>query len=224
MNNVSNVFNSSVKPMTFGQSSMGSADWTKTATNKLFSSVGSQVIQSLGAQLGSSPAETQAAVASFGGKTVGIPQTVASLGKQFNLSPTQQGNLQRTSQDFATNLSALIMDSLRSGSGVGESASGGKGGGSLLVKIAMALGKLLDSKMSQMAGISDEIGRSGTGGPAPSFTGTTGQPTPGTTEQSKLGQLTGLLQGLSQEVSMLSNALTNTIKTLGEAGSTITRK
>ena len=42
--------------------------------------------------------------------------------------------------------------------------------------------------------------------------------------QSKMGQLTGELQGLSQETNMLSTALSNTIKAIGEAGSTLARK
>ena len=104
----------------------------------------------------------------------------------------------------------MFLDRLRGGSNNEDSqagGSGGKGGGSLLIKIAMALGKLLDEKMSRMAGVTDQIGTAG-----------------GDPNQSTLGQLTGELQGLSQEVSILSNAMTNTIKTIGEANSTNARK
>lgn len=42
--------------------------------------------------------------------------------------------------------------------------------------------------------------------------------------QSKMGELTGKLQVLGQEVNLLSNAMTKSIKSIGEAGTTIARK
>jgi hypothetical protein len=196
----------------------GPAGWGAIATQTLLSTVGSQVIQQLGQQMGLPQSMISLAQSAFSqnfagaGGALSLNQAVSGLAQQFNLSPSQQGNLQRASQDFANNLTSMFVDRLRGGGGEDDDskafASGGKAGGSLLMKIAIALGKLLDKKMTEMANLTDEIGRLGSGGD----------------NQSKLGELTGKLQGLSQEVSMLSNALTNTIKTIGESNSTIARK
>lgn len=199
-------------PATLLQLAAGPAGWASIATQTLMSTVGSQVIQQLGKQMGLPPAVinlAQSAAGFSGAPSIG--QAVSSLGQQFNLSPTQQGSLQRASQDFANNLTSMFVDRLRGGGNDEDSQAfraGGKTGGTLLMKIAIALGKLLDQKMTEMANLTDQIGSLGSG----------------SDNQSKLGELTGKLQGLSQEVSMLSNALTNTIKTIGEANSTIARK
>jgi hypothetical protein len=211
------VFKSMVNPMTLAQLAMGPAGWASIAARTLLTAVGSQVIQQLGQQMGLPQSMINLAQNAFsqtvgGGNPLSIGQAVSSLAQQFNLSPSQQGNLQRVSQEFSDNLTSMFMSRLRSGGGEDEDskafASGGKAGGSLLMKIAIALGKLLDKKMTEMANLTDQIGKLGSG----------------SSNQSKLGELTGKLQGLSQEVSMLSNALTNTIKTIGEANSTIARK
>lgn len=211
------IFKSLVNPATLLQLAAGPAGWASIATQTLLGAVGSQVIQQLGQQIGLPSSVINLAQnafsQNFGGLGAGlnINQAVSGLAQQFNLSPTEQGNLQRVSQDFEKNLTSMFVDRLRGGGDDEDSQSfkaGGKAGGSLLMKIAIALGKLLDQKMTEMANLTDEIGSLGSGGD----------------NQSKLGELTGKLQGLSQEVSMLSNALTNTIKTIGEANSTISRK
>ena len=206
-----NVNSAVTNPVSMMPLASGPTGFAPTATRDLFGSVFSTVIQNLGSQTGLPQSETNRArsAGGFGGGS-SIGQTVSNLGRQFNLSPAQQGELQRVAQDFTTNLTSLFLDRLRGGSNNEDSqagGSGGKGGGSLLIKIAMALGKLLDEKMSRMAGVTDQIGTAG-----------------GDPNQSTLGQLTGELQGLSQEVSILSNAMTNTIKTIGEANSTNARK
>jgi hypothetical protein len=211
------IFKSFVNPATLLQLAAGPAGWASIATQTLLSSVGSQVIQQLGQQMGLPQSMISLAQSAFSqnfggvGSALNLGQAVSGLAQQFNLSPTEQGNLQRTSQDFADNLTSMFMDRLKGGGSDEDSQSfkaGGKAGGSLLMKIAIALGKLLDKKMTEMANLTDQIGKLGSG----------------KDNQSKLGELTGKLQGLSQEVSMLSNALTNTIKTIGESNSTIARK
>jgi hypothetical protein len=108
--------------------------------------------------------------------------------------------------------------------------SGGKGQ-SLLMRIAIALGKLLDQKMTEMADLTEQIGSQGTQNANQLRTygkitekNTARFEADKTEGQSKLGELTGRLQGLGQEVSMLSNALANTIKSIGEANTTLARK
>ena len=180
--------------------------------------IGQQVVQQLGTQLGlpqSTIDMAQAQVAFATGDVQGgrqnMREAVSSLGREFNLSPAQQGMLERTGNQTADNITSMMMDKIKNSADEETKAaatSGGKGG-SLLMKIAMALGELMDAKMTEMAGLTDEIG---------------GMGTVDNKNQSKMGELTGRLQGLSQEVNLLSNAMTTSIKTIGEASSTISRK
>lgn len=210
------VLKSVINPATLLQLAMGPAGWASIAARTIMTAVGSQVIQRLGQEMGLPQSMINLAQAAFsqgvgGGNPLSLGQAVSALGQQFNLSPSQQGDLQRVGQDFADKLTSMFIDRLRGGGDDEDSkafAAGGKSGGSLLMKIAVALGKLLDKKMTEMANLTDQIGKLGSG----------------SSNQSKLGELTGKLQGLSQEVSMLSNALTNTIKTIGESNSTVARK
>jgi hypothetical protein len=204
-------------PATLMQLAAGPAGWATLAAQTMFSAVGQQVIQNIGQQLGLPSSVINMAQSAFaqssglgGFGQQGISGAVSSLAEQFGLSPSQQGSLERAGNNFADKLGELMLGQIREGNTEeSQSASqGGSGSQSLLMKIAVALGKLLDKKMTEMAKLSDQIGKVGSGKDS----------------QSKLGELTGKLQGLSQEVSMLSNALTNTIKTIGEANTTLARK
>ena len=91
-------------------------------------------------------------------------------------------------------------------SGNQSSGVASEGGGSILMKIAVALGRAMDDKMEKMAEKSDAIGDLSD------------------SEQSKYGELTGELTALGQELKMLTEALNNTLKSIGEAGSSLARK
>jgi hypothetical protein len=203
------IMKSVINPATLMQLAMGPAGWASLAMRTIGTAIAQQVIQQLGQQFGLPPAVISMAQQAFAtaSGTQGMPNNitdaVSQLAGQFNLSPSQQGELQRGAEDSMNSLISQLGQSEETK----EAISGGKGQ-SLLMKIAIALGKLLDKKMTEMAGLTDQIGKLGSG----------------SDKQSKLGELTGKLQGLGQEVSMLSNALTNTIKSIGEANTTIARK
>ncbi|MCJ2189076.1 hypothetical protein [Novosphingobium beihaiensis] len=205
---------SSINPLNIAQLAMGPAGWASLAASTMFSSFGQQVIQQLGTSLGLPQPMIDIAQAGFAG-TMGdyngafsnVNEAVEGLGSQIGMSLTDIASNQSSAQSAVDRMVSMITDRLRE-SGV-DTSSTDSGDGSLLMKIAKALGELLDNKMTQMANLSDDIGNLGT---------------VDNKNQSKLGQLTGELQGLTQETSLLSNALGNTIKSIGEANTTLARK
>jgi hypothetical protein len=83
------------------------------------------------------------------------------------------------------------------------------GKGSLLLKIAMILGMIADEKMEKMAEKTKEIGQLGEIDKK---------------NQAKYSQLSGEIQALGQEMSIVSQAMSNVIKTIGESAAAIARK
>ena len=75
------------------------------------------------------------------------------------------------------------------------------------MKLAIAMGKAIDNKMDQMLAKSKQLYQANQSG-----------------DKSHTATLSGEIQALSQEIGMLSNALSNSIKLVGEASSTLMRK
>lgn len=174
---------------------------------QIISSVASQVIQQVGQQLGLpqgvidlAQGVFQAASGNPGGVAQSLTEAVQNAGDAFNLSPQQQGDLQRTAEDVAQSWTRSILDQVRDG---GEAKS--TKGDSFLVALAKALGKVMDNKMGQMKAKTDQLGGLDS-------------------KDSKYGQLTAEIQALGQEMNMVSQALNNSIKSIGEAGSALARK
>jgi hypothetical protein len=221
------IMKSLVNPMSLMQLAMGPAGWASLAMKTIGTAIAQQVIQQLGQRFGIPQPLINMAQQAFASATgtQGLPNSVAGgvrqLAEQFNLSPRAQGDLLRAGNSFAENFDKMIMDRIKSSGGqeAEDLKSGGKKGGSILMRIAIAMGQLMDKKMFEMEGLTTEIGNVGKNPATGEFDkeAKNGQ-------QQKLGELTGKLQGLGQEVSLLSNAMTNTIKSIGEANSTIARK
>ncbi|WP_334183072.1 hypothetical protein [Novosphingobium sp.] len=212
---IGSIFSSIANPSSLAMLAMGPTGWAALAAKTLMSSFGQQFIQQFGQQLGLPQPMIDMAQASFAGSMgdfqnvyANLDEAIAGVGAQFGSSPAEIGAAQSQGRDAIDNLISSMNDRVREESDeIGGGSTSGKG--SLLMKIAVALGKLLDQKMTDMADRTDEIGQLGTIDEG---------------NQSKLGQLTGELQGLGQEVNMLSNALSNTIKSIGEANTTLARK
>jgi hypothetical protein len=83
------------------------------------------------------------------------------------------------------------------------------GKGSLLMKLAMALGSIADQKMSDMATKADQMGK---------FGEVKGK------NQGKFQQLSAELQALGQELTAITSATSNVIKSIGEGAATLARK
>lgn len=203
----SSVVRAAINPATIAQLAMGPAGWASLAMRTIGAAVGQQVIQQLGQRLGLPQGVISLAQNAFSAATgtQGFPTTirdaVGQLSQQFNLNPSQQGALERSANADVRNLLSDLI-----GSDEFKSVKSGGSGRGFLERIAVALGRALDEKMNKAASLADQIGQQGS------------------SDQSKLGELNGKLAATSQEISILSNALNNTIKSIGEAQATIARK
>jgi hypothetical protein len=147
------------------------------------------------------------------------------LSKVMGGSATQQGAFNRAmdmlksaASDAAGDgsLDKILEDALQASNLKKEKTKMGEevnkimnGKGSLLMKIAMILGMIADSKMEKMAEKTKEIGNLGEIDKK---------------NQAKYSQLSGEIQALGQELSIVSQAMSNVIKTIGESSSSIARK
>ena len=126
-----------------------------------------------------------------------IGQAVQQLGQAMGASPAEIGDAQRSANDVMKQLVDSVLKQARNSGG----EDGPSSGESRLVKLAKALGKLLDKKMDKII----EVGEKMDGA-------------------KKQGSLSAEMQALSQEMSMISNALNNMVKSIGEANTTLARK
>ena len=182
--------------------STGGSSLIAQAALQIGTQVAKEVIANIGQQLGlpqpiidAAEGALSAAVGDYAGAAVEYRQAATSAsdlvdqyGQQFGASPSEIGDGQRQ-------VNVLINDIVREASQSDDfkaaRASGGKGGGWLMA-LAKALGSQLDQLGEQMEDMASRITKD----------------TPGLSAQ--FGVVT-------QQFSMLMNATTNAIKTIGEA-------
>lgn len=214
-----------VNPMTLAQVAMGPAGWASLAVRTIGTAIGQQVIQQLGQRLGlpqgmiSMAQNAFAAATGSQGGPLTIRDAVNQLADQFNLSPSQQGQLERTANQSFDNINRILENNLRRAA----NGSGEEEGGSILMRIARSLGQLMDEKMETLASKADALGRVGSqsGNVHRSGANENGFTAQG---QSQFGKLSAEVQALGQEIGYLSQAISQTIKGIGEAASTVARK
>ncbi len=211
MSFLSGIMKSIINPATLMQLAMGPAGWASLAVKTIASAIGKELIQALGQQLGLPQGIIDFAKTAFSAAsgTQGGPSTimdaVSQVAQQVGLSPVQQGQLQRSAQSSLNDMLANMQESTDANS---VKSRGVKGSGSFLEKIAIALGKVMDQKMNKMASLSDQISaQSGQKG-----------------SETQLGTLNGQLAATGQELGIISNAMNNAIKAIGEAETTLARK
>lgn len=231
--NLGGLLKSVVNPMTLAQLAMGPAGWASILAKAVISAIGQQVIQQLGQKLGLPDGVINLAQQAFSGamgggnalggalgganalgRTAGGALSVADAVKQvaegLNLNAQQEGRLARNTNDTVQVATKRLVDQLMESEefkSAKNGAKGGKAGESILMRIAIALGSLADKKMGEMDKLAQQIGATKDG-----------------KNQNKISEMGAKLQALSQEMSILSNAMTNVIKSIGEANSTIARK
>lgn len=222
------IFRSVLNPINLAQLAMGPAGWASLAMRTLGPQIAMNLIQQLGQRMGLPQATIDLAQAAFA-NTMGQPGLVRQninqadngFADQLNLRPTEAGQLRRELQS-ATDKSMSNMQSIIEGFAkrLVEGSEGGQvEGGSVLMRIARALGQLMDQKMGDLASKADQLGRLGTqSGMKTKEGGFTAE------GQGKFGQLSAEIQALGQELSYLSQAVSATIKSIGEASSTVARK
>ncbi len=190
--------------------------------------VAKQVIQQVGQQLGLPQSAISGALGAFDAATgnVGgaaqdfagaagalggsIGQAIANFSQASHSSPVQQAQISNDANNAVDNSTQRVMQQLQNGS-MDATSGASDGKDSFLVAFAKALGKSMDAKMSKMMDISAKIDKATQSANADNKNPVT-------------GQLSAELQGLGQEVSILSNAIANSIKSIGEAESTLARK
>ena len=212
------IAKSLVNPMTLAQVAMGPAGWASIAMKTIGAAIGQQLIQQVGQKLGLPQSVIGMAQTAFSAATGtrGMPTTIGGavqqIAKQFNLSPSQQGNLERQSNRM---LEQMTKDALEGKNGTNEGPANlkGKKAESFLVMFAKAMGKAMDTKMDKMMDLSKKIDQATT--KANDSDGKKGAVT---------GELTAEMQALGQEVGMISQAVANSIKSMGEAATTLARK
>lgn len=192
---------------------------------QIASQIGQQIIQQLGDELGlpqSSIDMAQGAFAGSMGDTQGaqlnLQEAIEALGQEFGGSPAEVGDFQRMVDDAVNSLVADLgksEDERAAGGGrgrgaggaggaggtggAGASSIGSSGGGGWLMAIATALGEKLDEMADEMSGMAEQLSKDD-----PS--------------------LTAKFSALSQQFSMMFNATSTAIKTIGEAMANTARK
>ncbi len=196
---IGGLLKSVLNPATIAQLAMGPAGWASIAIKAVVSAVGKEVIQQLGQQLGLPQSVINMAQSAFtaASGTQGMPSSIGDLARQFNLSPMQQGQLQRTVDQITGDMATSLSTSKEFKE---AKMSGGK---SWLMAIAEALGKTADKLSNEMQAMSEKLG--------------TGDESSKASDNLKFG-------AKSQEFSQFFSAANTVIKAVGEALASGARK
>jgi hypothetical protein len=231
----SGIARSLINPMSLMQLAMGPAGWASLAMKTIGSQIAMNLIQRLGQQMGLPQPMIDLAQASFASASgqpglarQNIGEAVRGFTQQLDLRPSESAQLERelsgTADRSMDNLTRIANSFSNQGERVDDGTSVGSGrgkgkksGGSWLVAFAEAMGRALDAKAKQIQDKSDSI--SSMAGSDVDRSSNAGKK-----HQEKLSSETQLLQAFTQEMSMMANAATNALKTVGEAQSTIARK
>ena len=193
-----------------------------TIGRQLVSQMGQQIIQQLGQQLGLPQPVIDMAQASFAGTMgdksgmvsnlreaqQGIQETMNGLFEAVNASPTERGELQRVVQELLDSVTKEGRE------GAEDAEAKAKGGAeSFFVAFAKALGKTMDTKMEDMMDIAKKVDAE-----THKANKSKGK------KQAVVGELSAELQGLSQELKLVSDALSTSIKAMGDAASKTARR
>lgn len=199
-----------VNPISLASLAMGPAGWASLAVRTLGTAIGKEVLQQLGQQLGLPQSAINLvqdgfsmATGSMGGPAT-IAEAVASLAQNFDLSPSQQGELQRAAESDSRDMFQQLSDAFQSGEAQAkaQSSRGGKAR-SWLQAIADSMSAVLDKKVQDMDRMSQSLDKQGS---------------------NRSTKMSTDLQVAGQEFSFLMNTSSTVIKTIGEGLSGMARK
>jgi len=223
-NNIFSSLLSTVATAALGVATGGASLMVEMAMKSVLTAIGDQVIQQLGQSLGLPQSAIDLAQGAFhsaagdpGGAIQNLQEATSGLSSAAGLDAFQGGQLQRNIQDASNLFMDNVQKQLESGRDEeGNAVQGGAkaraaaaasgGGQSFLVQLALAMGKAIDHKMDDMLAKAKEIDDAKSSGKSDVTT--------------KGAELTAM----SQEVSILTNALNTSLKSIGEAVSTLARK
>ncbi|MEL7128807.1 MAG: hypothetical protein AAGK23_04610 [Pseudomonadota bacterium] len=203
------ILKSLFNPVNLASLAFGPAGWAALATRTLTNAIATEVIQRAGDLLNLPQPLIDMAQARFAFETgqtnIGfrsLGEAVDGLQEALGWSDVDAGSIQRQGQDaIAQMLNEMNLDGARRS---GRGLSNGEGQ-SLLVALAIALGQVADDKLERMYEITQELGNLDSG-------------------DQGYAQLTGELQAVGQEMKFVSEALSNSIKSIGESAQTLARK
>lgn len=227
-NNILGSIISTAAQAALGVMTGGASLLVTTAMKSVFMAVGDQILQQVGQGLGLPQSAIDIAQGAFhaaagdpGGAVQNLQEAIGGFTGAIGGDAFDQGALQRAANEGIRNASDQFLQNIRENAqnedGEGgdrrSNRAGGSSGESFLVAFAKALGKAIDSKMDRMMEVSKDIDKE-----------TQAANDSGGERQAVIGEMSAELQGLGQEVGFLSQALANTVKSLGEATSTLARK
>lgn len=181
------------------------------ALKGLMTQIGSAVIQQVGQQLGLpqsvidiAQGAFSAATGDYQGLASNISEASQNLASVTGGGNFEAGQIERDSNALVREFTENALKNIReNGDGEGSNVGGKK---SFLVQLALAMGKVIDSKMERAVELGEKLDA----------------------EQSKdkpvTGSITAEMTAVGQEISLITQALNNVIKSIGEAGSTLARK
>jgi hypothetical protein len=229
---IGGIFKSLINPMSLMQLAMGPAGWASLAMKMATQQLASMVIQQIGQKMGLPASMISAAQAAFG-QASGIgsngdfslngfsARSMDAMLKNAGFSATERGSIirdmQKQVQDQVKNeMKDSIQDFINN---INRERTNKKlnsdikavmnGKGSILMKLAIALGQIADQKMNDMAKKAEQIGNMGKIEAG---------------NQSKFSQMNAELSALGQEFGIISQAMNNVLKSIGEGASTVARK
>lgn len=209
---IGGLFKAAFNPVSVLQFATGPAGWASFAMRTLGSQIAMNALQRFGQQLGFPPAAINAALQTISAasgqqnfRLQSIADTVGQLGRQFNLSPFQQAQLQR-SAEFDVN---KFIEQMNKAADDGKTISklGAKGRGSLLQVLAEVMINAMNNKVDEMMGLAQKM-----------------DAVKHKQGQNDSVQINTQLQVATQEFSMMMNSTANMIKTIGEGLAGIARK
>lgn len=212
MSILGSITGSIINPVNFGMLAMGPAGWAALATRAIGAAIVKEAIGMVGQQLGipqnfiSLAQNAFAAASGTAGGPLTVAGAVSQVGDAFNLTPTQQGEIQRSAQQDTRDLSEKLIESFQSGrerAESGRSRSKSNGAGSWLQRIADAMAATLDQKVEDMDRMARALDDQGSNRSMKTSTD---------------------LQVAAQEFSYLMSASSTVIKSIGEGLNGMARK
>lgn len=207
---VSTVAQTALATVTGGASAL-----IQAALTQAISSIGQQVIQMVGQQLGLPQSVidlAQSAFAASSGNTGGafqsIGESAAGLAAATGGGAFEAGEIDRQMNGIVQDLVDKTLEKARTGGRDedGNTVGGGANGKSFMLRLALALGSVLDAKMERMAEIGEKIDAESQ------------------KKKPQMGSLSAEMTAVGKELDFVSQALNNALKSIGESASTLARK
>jgi hypothetical protein len=195
------------------------------AALQIVSQIAKEVIQTVGQQIGlpqpvidgaqgafeMSSGNPAGAASEYAAAAGGAAALAGSIVGNAGGSPSDVGDVQRQVDDVMDRMvenvnKQMVNGDMQEGGGV-SGARGRRPGESFLMALARVMGQVIDDKMDQQMEAAIDLDQANQSG-----------------DKSHISEMSAKIQALGQEINMLSNALNNSIKSVGEASSTLARK